>query len=84
MSDEPSGSGRDAPSSLPPPPTVKAPGDDDADLRRANARAVGVDTAFLDALGDEFADAPAPAGRYGKGGTLVVEGKPKPAPATTT
>jgi len=46
---------------------------EEREARKANARAVGVDTAFLDALGDEFADAPAPVGKYGPGGTLVAE-----------
>ena len=55
-------------SSLPP-----ADPKEEREARKANARAVGVDTAFLDALGDEFVDAPAPAGRYGPGGTLVAE-----------
>lgn len=47
--------------------------EEEREARKANARAVGLDTAFLDALGDEFEDVPAPAGKYGPGGTLVAE-----------
>ena len=62
---------------LPPPDISTQEADDAAAERKANARAVGLDTAFIDALGDEFADAaPVPVGairNYGPGGTLHAE-----------